>query len=105
MERIKKFNLVMARVEVKASEKNKIVEGIAFDTEFNNWINPELIKSFTTLEEARHEFKKYSTEISKMSGYYLVEEYAVEEVIEDEDGEFIEGGNIWCFSKMDAEID
>lgn len=52
----------------------------------------KLVKSFDTLDEAKLEFKKYKTEVHTYSGdcgiTYVVTEYAIQENLYDEDGEF-----------------
>ena len=109
MEGIKKFNVVMARVEVRAKDRHQIVKGIAFDNEFSSTLDPELIASFDTFEQAVEELNKHHTSIVYMQGYgynsdyYLVTEYAVMEVIADEDGEIVEGDSICEFSKPSNE--
>ena len=109
MEGIKKFNVVMARVEVRAKDRHQIVKGIAFDNEFSSSLDPELIDSFDTFEQAVEELNKHNTSIVYMQGYgynsdyYIVTEYAVMEVIVDEDGEIVEGDDIWVFSKPSNE--
>lgn len=105
----KQYNVVSSRVEVGFKDRHKIVKGIAFDNEFSSTIDPELIGSFDTLEQATEELNKHHTSICYMKGYgynsdyYLVTEYAVMEVILDEDGEIVEGDDVWRFSEPSNE--
>lgn len=107
--RERKYNVVSSEVEVSSKDRHKIVKGIAFDNEFSSTLDPELIGSFDTLEQATEELNKHHTSIVYMQGYgynsdyYLVTEYAIMEVILDEDGEIVEGDDIWEFSKPSNE--
>ena len=62
---------------------------------------PEVIKTFDNKDEALDELKKYNTQVTDYRSYLLVEEYYVEEQEQDEDGEFIDGGDIWEYSKLE----
>ena len=94
-----KYEIVMKRTEISFKDRKNIKEGCTSDAQ-----DPEQIKSFDTLEEAREVLKKYETSIRKLSNhslsYYKVEEYMIEENEYDEDGEFISGGDIWGVTKM-----
>jgi hypothetical protein len=68
---------------------------------------PETIKSFDTLEDAKEELKKYQTSIRELNNgmtYFLIEEYMVEENEYDEDGEWTAGGDVWAITPMYIEI-
>ncbi|WP_075679120.1 helix-turn-helix domain-containing protein [Roseburia sp. 831b] len=93
---MKKFELIKKTVEISYKNRKEIQPGCAeADTD------PELLQSFDSLKDAKAALKKYKTDIKKMSGYYLVTEYSVEENEYDEDGEFVSGTDIWCYSEMD----
>lgn len=91
---MKKFEIKKRTVEIK--NRKEIQPGCAdVDTE------PVLIESFDKLEDAKAALKNYKSDIRQMSGYYFVTEYSVEENEYDEDGEFVSGTDIWCYSEMD----
>ena len=87
---MKKYVLYENKAEVK-----KVYEGCTVD-EYD--IDATLIKSFDDKDEALEELKNYDSSVTDYNRYYLVEEYYVEE--QDEDGEIIESGNVWGFSKL-----
>lgn len=95
-----KYEIKKGYEEVRWKDRKKIMPGIATQTE-----EPELIAVFDTLEEAKEELKKYESIIWLLSGgagaYYGIWEYYIEENEYDEDGDWIDGGSIWEFSKMD----
>ena len=99
---MKKFEIDMRRAEISWKNRKSIKEGCTTDGE------PELIKSFDTLEEAKEELRKFQTSIRKLSNgslsYFEIEEYMVEENDYDEDGEWESGGDIWEITKMHIEI-
>ena len=68
-------------------------------------MEPELIGSFEDKEEALAELRKYESDIrtfrTAIGTMYLVTEFYVEENTYDDDGDFIEGGDIWDYSQMD----
>lgn len=97
---MKKYELKKANIEVSYNERCEIKEGVT-----NGCEEPELVKSFDTLEEAKEELNRYQSSITKLSGgIYNVEEYYIEQNIYDEDGEWVEGGDIWAYSKMTVEL-
>lgn len=89
---MKKFILFRNECEVK-----NYYEGCTVDRDD---INPEVIKTFDNKDEALKELQNYNTSVTEFRNYYLVEEYYVEEQIQDEDGEFVDGGDIWEYSKV-----
>ena len=99
---MKKFEIVMKRAEIRYKERAKIKEGCTM-----GYQEPETIKSFDTLEDAKEELKKYQTSIRELSNhgmaYFEIEEYMVEENEYDEDGEWIAGGDIWAITPMQEE--
>jgi hypothetical protein len=99
---MKKFEIVMRRAEISWKNRKSIKEGCTTEGE------PELIKSFDTLEEAKEELRKFQTSIRKLSNgslsYFEIEEYMVEENDYDEDGEWESGGDIWEITKMHIEV-
>lgn len=98
-----KYEIKKGYEEVSWKDRKKIMPGITVDTDGDK--EPELIAEFDTLEEARKELKKYESSIWLLSGgagaYYGIEEYYIEENEYEEDGEWVDGGSIWEFSKMD----
>lgn len=90
---MKKFILFRNECEVK-----NYYEGCTTD---RNDTTPEVIKTFDNKDEALEDLKNYKTSVTDFRSYYLVEEYYVEEQIQDEDGEFIDGGDIWEYSKLE----
>ena len=90
---MKKFILFKDHAEVK-----NYYEGCTLD-KVDNY--PEVIKTFDNKDEALEELKKYNTQVTDYRNYLLVEEYYVEEQEQDEDGEFVEGGDIWEYSKLE----
>ena len=96
---MKKYEIVMKRAEISWKNRKSVKEGCTMDCQ-----EPEVIKSFETLEEAKEEFKKYQTSIRELSNhgmtYFLIEEYMVEENEYDEDGEWMAGGDVWAITPM-----
>lgn len=89
---MKKFILFKNNGEVK-----KVYEGCTL--EGKNEYYPERIKEFNNKEDAIKELSKYNTIVTDYRSYFLVEEYYIEELEEDNNGDFI-GGDIWDFSKL-----
>lgn len=99
---MKKFELFKNTVEINWREKDRIKEGCTIDHQRD--CDPVLIKSFDNGEKALEELSNYQSNIRELKGnlgiYYEVTEYYIQETIYNEDGDFIEGGDIWEFSKM-----
>lgn len=93
---MKKFELVSSRVEISHKCRLEIKEGCSH----HNDPDPEIIESFNTSEEALDALKGFKSSVRDFGRYYLVEEYYVEESDYDEDGEWIDGGDVWGFSEM-----
>lgn len=75
---MRKFDLVKRTVEIKYRERKEIKEGCtAFDPD------PEYMKTFDTLEEAKKALAKCETSINEFQyhgmTFYHVEEYVIEE--------------------------
>lgn len=66
-------------------------------------VEPERLGEFESLEKAEEELAKYKTEISQSGGLFSVTEYMIQEN-EYNEGEWINGGDIWSFSKMEIEV-
>ena len=99
---MKKFEIVMRRAEISWKNRKSIKEGCTTDYQ-----EPETIKSFDTLEDAKEELKKYQTSIRELNNgmtYYLIEEYMGEENEYDEDGEWTAGGDVWAITPMCIEV-
>ena len=90
---MKKFILFRNECEVK-----EVYEGCTTD---RCDTNPEVIKTFDDKDEALKELENYTTQVTDYRSYYLVEEYYVEEQEQDEDGNFLDGGDIWEYSKIE----
>lgn len=96
-----KYELVKKEKEVSWKKRYTIAEGCTMGEE------PELIKSFDSLEEALDALKKEKTYVRRMSSnetYYLVTEYSVEKNEYDDDGEWTSGGDVFGFSKMEIKV-
>ena len=102
---MKKFELRKNSIEVSWKNRKTIKEGIT-TTQDDQY--PEIVSSFDNLEDAKNELQKYKSNIRELSGgagkYYLIEEYYIEENTYDKDGEWLEGGDIWEFSKIIIEL-
>lgn len=75
---MRKYDLVKRKAEIKYRERKKIKEGCtAFDPD------PEYMKTFDTLEEAKKALAKCKTSINEFQyhgmTFYHVEEYVIEE--------------------------
>lgn len=93
------YELRRADCEIRYNHAIKIEDGI---TQRQNDIYSDLIKSFTSVEEALEELKNYKSSVSHYKGfgnlsYFEIEEYYIEEY--DDDGEWVAGGDIWGFSQ------
>lgn len=70
--------------------------------------DPEIIEPYENKEEALDALKSYRTSIDEFNStngtYYTVTEYYVEENTYDEDGTWINGGNVWAFSEIKIEL-
>lgn len=95
---MKKFEIRKNVAEVR--KKSEIKIGVTLAQDFQE---PEVLESFDTKEEALEALKEYKSSYERMDGYhapyYIVEEVYVEENIYDEDGEWIEGGDVWEFAE------
>lgn len=96
-----KYEVRRNSIEIPWKKRREIKEGITTMSDFQA---PEIIESFDNLEEAQAALQKYSSSIAEMSGatgtYYSVTEYYIEENTYDEDGEWLEGGDVWEVSKL-----
>lgn len=97
-----KYELKRNEREVKYKDRKEIEPGCTLAQADQE---PEVIKEFTDKEEALEALKDYQSEVVKYEGVcgsiYKVTEYYVEENEYDEDGEFVEGGDVWDYSTMD----
>lgn len=102
---MKKFEIRKDSIEVTWKNRKEIKEGVVLTSDNQE---PEIIASFDNSEDAENELQKYKSSIRELSGgngkYYLVEEYYIEENTYDEDGEWVEGGDVWEFSKITIEL-
>lgn len=99
----------MKRYEIKKNiaeirKKSEIKIGVTLAQDFQE---PEVLESFDTKEEALEALKEYKSSYERMDGYhapyYIVEEVYVEENVYDEDGDWIDGGDVWRVADFDAE--
>lgn len=93
---MKKYEIMKNSAEFNWKHRKKITTGCTMDD-----VEPEKIGEFEELEEAEEELKKHKTEISESGGLFSVTEYMIQENEYDEDGEWISGGDVWAFSKME----
>ena len=98
---MKKFEIRKNHIEIEKKNANNIQAGCSMD---QNETFPTVVKSFDTKEEALEALKSYHTEIRDLNSYYLVAEFYVEENVYDEDGDWIEGGDIWTFTNPIIEV-
>ena len=102
---MKRFEIRRNSIEVSWKNRKEIREGITLTTDDQY---PEIVVSFDILDEAKAELQKYKSSIRELSGgagkYYLVEEYYIEENSYNEDEEWVEGGDVWEFSKITIEL-
>lgn len=97
------FEITKYTREISYKERNQITEGC---TTNQDDLFPEVMESFETLEAAREALKAYETEVVAFSSacpYYSVTEYCIVENERDEDGEIVDGGDIWEFTAMKPE--
>lgn len=110
---MKKFDIVEASRELRYEDRYEIKAGCTLS---QTDINPIILESYDTREEALEELKAYGSSFGEVNGhsgiYYLVYEYYVEEVVTDEDGERIDwvngkwvgGDGILEYSEMKIEL-
>lgn len=101
---MKKYVLKKDSIEVKYKDRKEIAPGVVLSSDNQE---PETIKLFDNKEDALKELQKYKSSIAKHTyngTIYVVEEYYVEENTYDEDGEWLEGGDVWEFSQMEIEL-
>lgn len=93
---MKKYEIMKNSAEFNWKHRKEITTGCTMDD-----VEPEKIGEFEKLEEAEEELKKHKTEISESGGLFSVTEYMIQENEYGEDGEWISGGDVWAFSKME----
>lgn len=101
-----KYELKKDSIEVRYKDRKEIKPGVVLIADNRE---PELIKAFDNKGEALEELRKYKSNITKHTyngTLYLVEEYYVEKnTYDDEDEEeWLAGGDICEFSKMEIEL-
>lgn len=101
-----KYELKKDSIEVRYKDRKEIKPGIVLTADNRE---PELIKTFDNKEEALEELGKYKSSITEYTyngTLYVVEEYYIEENTYDDDDEdeWLSGGDIWSFSKMEIEL-
>lgn len=94
-----KYELIRRSKEFTYKTRNEIKSGCTmYDSD------PEKLKSFDELKEAKTELEKYKTEIQHSGNIYTVTEYMIEQNEYDDDGEWVNGGDVWEISTMQIEI-
>ena len=102
-----KYEIKKRSIEVLYRNRKDIMEGVTSSCDDGD---DELIEVFDefSLNEAKAKLREFKTDIRKLSGnagtYYLVEEYYIEENEYDEDDEWVTGGDIVEFSKINIEL-
>lgn len=102
-----KYDLVKRTAEFNRQNRKEIKEGCtALDPD------PEYIKTFDTLEEAKKELTKRKTSVSKFENhnmtFYSVEEYVIEEnefEFDEDENEFVQTGFIDTLETTSMEIE
>lgn len=95
------YELKEASREIKLKNKKEIVEGCT--TKVDDVFIIATIDKFVSEEEAMERLAKMKSEVrffDSIVPYYKVTEYFVEENIYDEDGSWIDGGDISGYSKL-----
>lgn len=98
---MKKYELMFDKAE---TNNGKLVKpGVTYELNGGDGWNPTLIQKFNDKDEALEELKHYKTQICELaSGRLNITEYfVIENEYNDEDGEFIWGGDISDFSAME----
>lgn len=104
---MKKYEIRRVDAEVALKDRKMIEPGMAqqYNIEKSGNGDTDLIASYDSIEEAKADLKNRKSSVrltsSFSSKYYLVEEYFIEENEYDEDGEWINGGDIWEYSEME----
>lgn len=98
------YNLMKDSVEIDYKRRAQIAEGVAVDSE----CGAEIVKTFATETEALKALNEYSTEVRELSSsagaYYLVTEYYIEEAIYDDEGEWIDGGDVIAHTPLKVAV-
>lgn len=96
------YEIKKGEVEFKAKEVETVEAGMITSREC---FESDLIETFSTLEEAKEELKKYKStaeNMGMMNGrIILAKEYFIEENTYDEDGEWVDGGDILEFAELE----
>ena len=101
---MKKYEVKENTIEVNYKNRKSIKAGVSLESENQD---PVTIVSCETLEEAQEELKKLKTDIKENhynTTFYTVTEYYIEENEYDEDGDWVTGGDIYDFSKMNIDV-
>lgn len=101
---MKKYEIKQNTREISYKKRAEIKSGCTLEQDNQE---PVIIKTFDNKEEALQALKEYKTDIRELRSstgtYYDVTEYYVEENEYDEDGEWINGGDVWEFSEIENE--
>lgn len=99
-----RYNVYKKSIEVSFKNRQIIKAGVVhtdFDTE------PEEVKGFNTLDDAREFLKGFKSTIYNIAGGYYVEEYYIEENEYSDDDvnyEYPNSGDVWEYSKMQINV-
>lgn len=91
--------------ETTAKKKSEIHEGITLKRD-DMW--PEIVECYYNEGEALEALKKYESDVYETSSmiekFYEITEYYVQENVYSIDGEWIRGGDVSGFSKMEGDF-
>lgn len=101
-----KYELIESNIEIDYKNRREIREGYTLCQD-EQW--PIVIESFKNAHEALEELKSYKTEIAEQRSYhgaryFDMTEYYVQENEYDEDGDWLSGGNVIEFSKIEIQL-
>lgn len=101
-----KFEILWDYVNVR--KLDQMAEGATLDLSDGDSTDPELIKAFSTKEEALRELGKYHSSYKKLSdstgALYRFEEFRVEENHYNEEGELTNYIGVWGYSKYKPDL-
>lgn len=93
---MEKFDLYKVSAKIKCEDGNEVTQGC---TDVSDTSNCKAIKSFTSLEEAKIELKKYHTEVEDLPDKCkLVTEYKIRKNKYDDNGNLVSRGRIFTYS-------
>lgn len=84
------YELIEGNAAFRKSENIEIKDFCTIDKD----TDPQIIKAFDTKEEALEALKKYQSDVRDYESYIHVTEFYIQEVIRNEDDEWVDGGDI-----------